>query len=735
MIAIGQRIIWALAIFVSGVVTREAIAQCPDLGPNPTPSASVSIEPEGVPVLTVTHGFDGVYARHSGGYTKHLALDWQLDSAGCPMSYVHPPLSLWPLLSSGDWEIWSDDPTWSNSVFLKTVTLAKKPILKPERVEWNAQFDLWLHLDYKLTGPIETSYKAFFSTRLLDKDKKEIRDTYTQQSAHKLTRTGTASKVLENWWGYVPQEAVYVRYYFHPANREGVSGDVPIPPLPPKPSNIQLGLDLHEALYPQGLKMLVAKHRPDDPTDTFPRAEQLDPDEKGRPRFRITGSVRDAATGAPPSNETPVYLRLRDPKDPSLYIPSGLATEGDNADKTATISSTDGASAGVCVGTACATSDILTIKVPAGKEVFEVTLTGSTFAAGDNYEIEASLEPDGTCPTTTGCAKSPTITMWKRIYVERTNMFRSGGQLSEDIDPTQKGPVSKVHVTPAKSFEPNQIVRFVHAPKLDGTGDQMYYYDDRKIVSTVATGSNTATLTLDQPLDRMYYARDAGAAPVSEDGADGVGVLVDGTYPEADLIITEDLLSRAFVEMVPLDATVNSTLPPLYKMSENAGLALGKKWFRNRARPNHFLLASAATNDLGDLGATHTLQRKTIWLYMHPAESYSLLAYVQRFTLMSEVASHEMGHGWAVNSDPTKLKILPSGHCGHPRFDDSSKACIMASSYFVEYPKTTAFDFDNNYPAPEFYNGTVNYHTNKVGSDFDSEFMEIRRREDPLPDR
>ena len=92
-----------------------------------------------------------------------------------------------------------------------------------------------------------------------------------------------------------------------------------------------------------------------------------------------------------------VHFRLIDPPDSADYvIRAGDSTFGDNADGPGKLN-------GQSVATA--TSD--------GAGRVAVTLNVTSFAAGDNYQIEASSNADFTCGPS--CAKSDTFTAWKRV--------------------------------------------------------------------------------------------------------------------------------------------------------------------------------------------------------------------------------------------------------------------------------------------------------------------------------
>jgi hypothetical protein len=88
-----------------------------------------------------------------------------------------------------------------------------------------------------------------------------------------------------------------------------------------------------------------------------------------------------------------------------------------------------------------------------------------------------------------------------------------------------------------------------------------------------------------------------------------------------------------------------------------------------------------------------------------------------------------MGHGWKVNPNGT------TGHCKQhtSRHDDKNKACVMVPRFFHEFG--VEFAYEDNHPAPEFYDGEVAYHEFVNNEGLPTEYLDIRYASEPVPSR
>jgi len=148
-------------------------------------------------------------------------------------------------------------------------------------------------------------------------------------------------------------------------------------------------------------------------------------------------------------------------------------------------------------------------------------------------------------------------------------------------------------------------------------------------------------LKLDEPLYREFFASDTWANDSrNEGGADGVGIEMYGRVPLVDSLTMKTLLAEAFVEVVE-GADSQTTVFPTWSLSDEELELLGRKWFSSASKPNHFLvIAGGNTAERERLGVVVPRFRKAIWVFSgHVESTYSLLPYVARFTLVSEIAA------------------------------------------------------------------------------------------------
>ncbi|HSE40259.1 MAG TPA: hypothetical protein VLH08_05790, partial [Acidobacteriota bacterium] len=177
-------------------------------------------------------------------------------------------------------------------------------------------------------------------------------------------------------------------------------------------------------------KVLISKMgTTDEYPSEFQRAVAPPKDRK----IKISGTVSDSQGSAIPNRI--VYLRVIDPPDSSPYVTP--PTPGDNVDK-------DPMSGGI--GGKLDNSQVSTDNNGRFETVLNVITSRKCTdqgniecdPAGDNYQVEGSFTSDFGCGNS--CAKSGIVTAWKRLYVERDQMFRRGGLLFEDARGPQTSP-------------------------------------------------------------------------------------------------------------------------------------------------------------------------------------------------------------------------------------------------------------------------------------------------------
>ncbi|MHB9001233.1 MAG: hypothetical protein ACYC7A_13025 [Thermoanaerobaculia bacterium] len=536
--------------------------------------------------------------------------------------------------------------------------------------------------------------------------------------------------------GIIHREGCYVAPYQGDI-RCATTSSQPVPFKKEVPLRVEF--DATNTKYPDGLRMLVARHGVADP---YPHPEvQIGP-EGGRPRMRLSGKVVDPATGTAPTEPTPVYFRLRDPKDSAKYVSqAGQAIDGDNFDQDASLSS-NGAGAVPPSDSCLGSCPPLRVDVTPPDGSFELILTGAAHAAGDNYRIEASLSPDMTCSESVSCARTPIITTWKRIYVEVNRMFRRGTYLRT----TAEAGDSELEVVDADTLpQPPFYAIVIHGPSYTSQ-NRHYWYEE---VRVDARDGNRLSLEssliwqyggeeLVDNLDRPYLADAIGVVS---------GVATEDFYV-ADLRGVNAAFAEAFVEhvfltrrdnsleladeqrvidfedgIVPHDRIVGrrpARREPFALYLRHHDL-LTRKWLKSASgtgsRPvalaNHQAFFSCA--QLHD-GATVTMGLTSVasgwndtWFPTETAPAAQ----------EAEAVVHELAHQWRVNPEPMEA----SGHCNL-----ALNAVQQAFGTNLQCTMTFGTDGLNNSHVGFHY---VEY---PAGSNqFDSEYLRIRQRTEPVP--
>ncbi|HXH39377.1 MAG TPA: hypothetical protein VNN08_12175 [Thermoanaerobaculia bacterium] len=432
----------------------------------------------------------------------------------------------------------------------------------------------------------------------------------------------------------------------------------------------------------------------------------------------VRGTAYDAH-GTPFAGQT-IYLRTADPPDPSPYLPAGMSHDSDNPfgwEAFPVHDAWDWAAVGTDLN---------------GR--FEVIMPMMEQFAGDNQEVEASavplhyVESPTRCKSDLACSRSPAFTNWRRVYIERDRMFRSGAFISVDAIPG----ATKVRVTDGRPFRgakaSNPIpVLFIHSSVLDPNGQSGA--EVRNVIK-VTGGKRFPTLILDAPLTLAYVERISSFDPSLESG-DAVGVFhsdadvfpsyIDpsieffkGMY--TDLRVLKDG-SENVMQYVPFVAQC----PSDDYCGEVAGI-----WFDNRdhdtsARNHVHFVAAAADSDAGRLGVN--LMNGGVLPYSSPEAIFVFNASIQAavadasnpdvggsdpVAVTNQVTAHELVHTFDVNQ-PARLT---SGHCTAHGF--AGGLCLMNES------RSKA----------DRASATFSLHVDPWAS---SEYRRVRRGPEPLP--
>jgi hypothetical protein len=385
------------------------------------------------------------------------------------------------------------------------------------------------------------------------------------------------------------------------------------------------------------------------------------------------------------------------------------------------------------------------------------TLRITSRYAGDNYRVIASTDPAFPCATNSSCAKSGELVAWKRVYIETNRMYKKGGLLTDNVPKgSTRIPVQSLQGLPSPPFD----IVLLHAWRFE---EHQISFDEETVTvidSTRATETDPAKLILcgdpsvaDQPpvcnsrspLSRDYFGVEEVQKTPYEDLADGFGVISgsDDLF-DAGNSLAEDLFAPAFVEYVPLPGKIQggSGVMPAIRHIANEEVSkrlLDVKWgrtnippviiggavvLRAEARPNHQVqfIAGRLTESYwrSKQGSTWVAEGLNgAWIFRNALDPLGLKDDVRA----AEAAAHELAHQWVVNAN--QPDEYGSGHCGiilvppiARRMFDSSHYCTMTHGLY-----------DND----QVTDGVVGFHYESNGVTEDSELIDIREKEEPVP--
>lgn len=479
-------------------------------------------------------------------------------------------------------------------------------------------------------------------------------------------------------------------------------------------------------------RVLTHKYRTD---DAYPSPLQT---EDGK--IRVEGLVHDA-NGATGIGGRTVYFRLIDPPDTADYVAkAGDAKINDNVDGPGKLNGS---------ATAMDRSDA------SGK--VSVTLEITDHAAGDNYQVEASLEKDFKC-SPVPCQKSIVYTAWKRVYVEMNKMYRRSAFLTWPVVPGDKIlQVSDVRAFPNPPFD----VVLVHGPT-PGSGMSTFSSEVVRIVNKTrvplfSVGPFKGTLELD-PSPAMQGVTGSYDGPPPPDSnnkpldflADTVAY-VTGNRTQDFYLVSGRLVNaefkNAFVEHVWLTdaATTDPDLLPDQPRLAHDGVVpfvdfvnqtnrwqrewMTRKWAHHVSRsgksviaePNHHIVFTASRRfepnpqETEYAAATVAGGSNDLWLWLD-----RIAADVE-----PEAFVHELAHEWRVNHQLGTASTT-GGHCNTALGSEQMMARHAASKCTMT---------SNMYSESSASDGVVGFHYWKppAGGPVHSEYLHIRHRHEPIP--
>lgn len=472
------------------------------------------------------------------------------------------------------------------------------------------------------------------------------------------------------------------------------------------------------------------------------------------PHFQTVGGAKDAElttylrARSPSGNFAPgltVYMRIVDPPDIAPYMnqPGNvIAHKSDNHGAPAIL---DGNgitlhSPGIYQATSGANGRVdFTLRMQA------------PFAAGDNYQIEASLNPAFPTALT---ARSGILTAWKRVFIEKRRMLKNGLFLDQNASAGDTFIVTRGNDWGGNegandSLSKGEKIVIVHGPQLNRSDlDAGWYYETHTILSVedlndgtfrVNLGTKQGKTAIPEPLLHAYKV-DTDDGNVG-DGISKIDTLTLGPDDYFDVspnLVTGEAFLDAFTEniLLPDSTTPGAMVPvPFVETDHQPTLQnLAEKWSSvvvdRTLLPNHQLLVIASDNDpkansagdaagltITDAGPTRT----SSYVFRHAIATLvgGKNAAVNADKWAMKTAAHEIAHQWETDRLWNLLDHCPATT---KVYNDSGMYCLLAS-------------FDSNLAGSvaQRTNGVARFHLLPLsGGGWHSESLEIRRRSDPF---
>ncbi len=410
--------------------------------------------------------------------------------------------------------------------------------------------------------------------------------------------------------------------------------------------------------------VLIHKHRPEDQyPSSFQTADR---------NITVEATVIDAAR---PAAAITVHFRLIDPKDKAPYASTG---PGDNKGGLGTLS------------IASATSDAQ------GKVRTVLTITDTY--GGDNYQVEASLQPP---PNFKKIARSGVFTAWKRGHAEYDRMYKVG----EFVDQT------------SGAGEPDAAKVFVVNPATFTVGEEVHVlagFITPATVAAVAEGEKRTVaavaadhIVLNAPLNNTYpYV--ATMPPGLDAPYSFVAKVAAGAY---EISPSSKILAKAFDDPFSEWTFVDgSSFLPFWSVQESSAAtfvdARSFAFFKNFSqaspiapRTNHVQLVAVGATDTGvSKGLTQAtnsgpdIGSNWSWVFTDNITANCggcTMTQLQNFR--EDVTTHELAHQWNVNPEDV------NGHDLQDAWNNPSRRCLMNET---REPTLGVGRFHSNLAAP-----------------------------------
>ncbi|MCI0603095.1 hypothetical protein L0156_08765 [bacterium] len=373
-------------------------------------------------------------------------------------------------------------------------------------------------------------------------------------------------------------------------------------------------------------KILISKNGTGD--SYFPGSGQTAPRQLDIRVRAMTGST------SPEANK-PIYFRIHDPADPSLYRTDSAV--GDNKGTGSIVSPVNTDSNGY------ATS----------------TLTVTDQFSGDNYEVEASFDPSFPCSP--NCSKTAKITAWKRAYIEHIKMWKKGEFIIKDSGNGSGNPATEVYVKTASTFRRNDVVVVFSGTYPVGETRQVVSRDTKKNTITLNLALNNLypSTVIPGQCDPSKPATDPNAFTpyCAKSPYSFVARTADGAY---DVAPSETAYVRAFDDtFAHWKIAANSRYVPAWPDIPKTQPGDVAQFIYDHTLPfittgtiqNHVALVSAGTHDVTNvpLYAAENAGLNYIAVFEQRTRDLNTTSPVNA---VASVTAHELGHMWDVNGAP-----------------------------------------------------------------------------------
>jgi hypothetical protein len=485
-------------------------------------------------------------------------------------------------------------------------------------------------------------------------------------------------------------------------------------------------------------------------TDDYPSLSQIPTLPTELPRYRFRGAV-SSSTGA--SVESDVWLRVIDPADSAPYIPPELRAANDNKDP---------APKGVLMAAGCADptcraapgDPLMVHAAPGGRVEFDLEATGQF--AGDNYQIEASFDPDFTCATAGAnhadlCAHSGIVTAWKRVYIEKRRMLRNGLFLAQNANAGDtflitRGSHWQGNRGKHDEVSKNENIVIVHAPQINRSDLNAGWYSETHTVLSVqdlGTGQFRVNLGRKQgntiiPESLQHDYRIDGTDQNIGDAIsnlNSISITANDVFDAPMDLVTGEAFRDSFTENVvlPDNTTPGANVPvPFLETGDQPTLqSLAEKWssvfINGTLQPNRQLLIIGWDNEPGDgignaagLTISELPGRTSSYVFCNAIDHQLNGNNASDVSMWAKkTAAHEIAHQWRTNGSWNLLDHCPTTT---KVWNDPTIYCLLAA-----YADPGAASLSQT------MNGIARFHFLTLpGGGTHSEYLEIRKRPDPF---